>query len=563
MTLIDRAGDLLLRFRQSSLGGLSTGGISAALIGLYVSLSPSLLPRPWAMQGVISGVVLCLFYPVGVVVQWMVGKLVAAIDLEYSISDRARRFLSISWFLLAAGLYLAAQAISLSWQRDSASLVGAPEPGAGYVLGSLLITSVVFGLILLIYRGIHWAVTRAEELGRRVLPAAVSRALATLVVLLLAVVLVDRLVLANILRVAQQSSLVSNSTAPKGFSAPTSSLRSGGPRSAESWESLGTEGARFVASGPSAAEITAITGQPAVEPIRVYAGLGERTIKEVAEAVVAEMERTGAFQRAAIMLYTTTGTGWVNEWHPSAFEYIGGGDTAVAAMQYSRFPSGLALITDTESPRAAGRLLFEAVTAKVDQMPPNARPKIYVGGESLGAFGSQATFATPEALLADVEGAVWTGTPGFTPLHRALTADRMPGSTEVNPVIDNGLHVRFAANQAELVADQYARPLGPWAQTRIVYLQHPSDPVVWWSMSLLFESPDWIDEAPGSDVTGRMRFVPIATWLQVSADMVVATNVDHGHGHIYQDEVVPAWAGVLGQDPEADYAPIISAIRSA
>ncbi|WP_134325029.1 alpha/beta hydrolase [Cumulibacter soli] len=563
--LLRKAGDAVLRFEQSSFGGLSTGGIIAALLGLFASLSPSILPRPWVMQGIISGLVLTLFYPLGVLVEWIVRRIAGAIDFQYSISPGAKRVLSIGWFLLTAAVYLSAQAISLGWQRESAALVGAPEPGADYVLGSLLMTSLVFLVIMTIYRGIHWAVLRADTLGRRLLPAAVSRSLATLVVLVLAVVLVDRLVLVNIIQVAEQR----DGSPPEGVSAPTSSLRSGGPGSNESWASLGTEGAQFVSRGPTAAEISEVTGEPAIEPIRAYAGLGDYDsdqsvdadlLSAVADDVVGELERTGAFDRAAILVYTTTGTGWVNEWHAAAFEYLEGGDTAIAAMQYSRFPSALALLTDTQTPQLAGQLLYSAVADKLDDLPEDSRPKLYLGGESLGAFGGQSTFSTPQAQLAGVDGAVWSGTPGFTPLHSALTAERMPGSTEVNPVIDNGRHFRFAARQAELVADQYGRPLGPWLEPRVLYLQHPSDPVVWWSMDLLFNSPDWIDEPPGADVTGQVSFTPIATLLQISADMAVATNVDSGHGHVYHEELVPAWAAVLGQDPTEDYSKVEMAV---
>lgn len=562
MTVLTRTGDLVLQVQRRSIGGLSSGGVVSALFGLFASLTPSLLPRPWVMQGMISGLVVVAFYPVGVAAEWVARRIAAWIELDYSIAERARRLLSIGWFVLAVGLYLSAQAISLSWQRESARLVGAPEPGAGYVIGSLLVTTLVFLVILMAYRGIHWAVTHADRLGRKVLPAVLSRVLATAAVLVLVLVLVDRLVLAPIVQVAERSSLATDSSRPAGVDPPTSPLRSGSPASPESWKSLGTEGAMFVSRGPSAADITQLTGAQALEPIRVYAGLGKRSLQQVADAVVAEMDRTGAFERSAILIYTTTGTGWVNEWHASAFEYLGGGDTVVAAMQYSRFPSALALLADIETPRHAGRLLYETVTERIAELPAGSRPKVYLGGESLGAYGAQATFDTPEDLLAAVDGAVWSGTPGFTPLHQVLTAQRMPGSTAVNPVIDNGLHYRFAANQAELSADQFGRPLGPWQAPRVTYLQHPSDPVVWWDMSLFFGAPDWIEEPPGADVTGRIRFVPIATMLQVSADMAVAQDVRPGHGHVYQDELVPAWAGVLGLDPQVDYAAIIAEIRS-
>lgn len=560
--LLGAIGDRLVQLQQNKLRGLSTGGVITALIGLYASLMPSLLPRPWVIQGVISGLVLTAFYPMGVFVEWVLRKLAGWAELRYTISDRARHVITVGWFITIAVVYLGAQAISLSWQRESARLVGAPQPSNGYVLGSLAVMTLVFLVVLALYRGMHWLVSRADQLGRRMLPAAVSRVVATLVVLVLTVVLVDRLVLANILQVAERTSIATNNLAPEGMKAPTSALRTGGPGSSESWQSLGAEGAQFVSKGPDAAQITAVTGQPAQEPIRAYAGLGERSLPQVVEAVMGELERTGAFERSAILVYTTTGTGWVNEWHASAFEYLGAGDTAVAAMQYSTFPSALALLTDTQTPREAGQLLYAAVKDRIDQLPVAERPRLYVAGESLGAFGGNGAFSSPEKMLDGVDGAVWTGTPGFTPLHRTLTSNRLPGSTQVNPVVDNGLHFRFAANQDELSADQFGRPLGEWESPRVVYLQHPSDPVVWWSMGLLLNEPEWIDEHAGSDVTGQIRWVPIATLLQISADMAVATNVNIGHGHIYQDEVIPAWAGVLGQDADADYTDIIAAIRA-
>ena len=40
----------------------------------------------------------------------------------------------------------------------------------------------------------------------------------------------------------------------------------------------------------------------------------------------------------------------------------------------------------------------------------------------------------------------------------------------------------------------------PWDGTRVLYLHHASDPIVWWSPRLLFTEPDWIGEPPGTDV---------------------------------------------------------------
>ena len=40
---------------------------------------------------------------------------------------------------------------------------------------------------------------------------------------------------------------------------------------------------------------------------------------------------------------------------------------------------------------------------------------------------------------------------------------------------------------------------GPWEGTRVMFLQHPSDPIIWWSPDLLFSRPDWLIEPAGHD----------------------------------------------------------------
>ena len=55
-----------------------------------------------------------------------------------------------------------------------------------------------------------------------------------------------------------------------------------------------------------------------------------------------------------------------------------------------------------------------------------------------------------------------------------------------------------------------------------------------------------------------MQWIPIVTFLQVSADMAVAVDVPDGHGHVYVKDVANAWAAILraagldaGKDREA------------
>lgn len=554
-----------LAWRRDWLPGLSFTGSVLAIIAYAASFTPSLLPRPWLLQGVITALSMLSVYWIGVLIGWAAHAVGRWAQFEYTMRESARRVLTILWILLLVVLVIVVPAVSARWQTQTALRVGMPAQSLWNVVAAVATTAVILLVLFAVYRLVVGLNDWLAGLGRRRLPRPVAKTMAGAIILVVTALLVDQLVLRPVVRLVQDNAASTDAQIPSGATVPTSPYRSGSEQSDESWESLGAEGRAFVAAGPDADLIEQVTAQPALEPIRVYAGLdGGRTIEQVRDAVIDEMHRTGAFERSSILLYTTTGTGWVNEWVASAFEYLQNGDTAIAAMQYSTLPSPIALMADTSSPREAAELLHEAVRAEIDSMPEAERPKLYLAGESLGSYGANSAFATPDDLLENVDGALWTGTPGFTPLHRQLTDERQGGSTEVNPVIDNGLHYRFASNQDELTADQYGRALGPWEEPRVVYLQHPDDPVVWWSMSLALEQPDWLAEAGADDEDDSLlSYFPLVTFWQVTADMAVATDIPSGHGHQYHAEVVAAWAGVLGRDPRADYSATVAGIEES
>ncbi len=85
----------------------------------------------------------------------------------------------------------------------------------------------------------------------------------------------------------------------------------------------------------------------------------------------------------------------------------------------------------------------------------------------------------------------------------------------------------------------------------MLYLLHPSDPVVWWTPELMYARPTWLEERRGDDVVDAMRWIPFVTFWQVTADLPFATNVPDGHGHVYGSQYVDAWAHVL-QPPDWD-----------
>jgi uncharacterized membrane protein len=350
------------------------------------------------------------------------------------------------------------------------------------------------------------------------------------------------LLLNGLAALADRSFSVRNTTTAEGVGPPTSGLRSGGPGSLVSWESLGRQGRAITGTGPSAKEIAAFTGSPGTEPIRAYAGTVSATdVEERAELAVADLERAGGFDRANLLVATTTGSGWLDSGAIDSFEYLTGGDSAIVAMQYSYLPSWLSYLVDQKKAREAGRQLFDAVYDRWSKLPPADRPRLFVFGLSLGSFGGETAFSGEYDLRNRTAGALFAGPPNFNTLYREFTDHRDAGSREVEPVYKGGRTVRFTNDVAAGTPPTSAR----WNGTRVLYLQHPSDPIVWWSPRLIWDRPDWLGEPHGRDVLEAMIWIPVVTFWQVTVDLPLAAGVPAGHGHTYTRDFVDGWAAVL------------------
>jgi len=260
-----------------------------------------------------------------------------------------------------------------------------------------------------------------------------------------------------------------------------------------------------------------------MEPIRIYAGLASaKGAQAQANLAVKDLERAGAFQRKYLDVVTTTGSGWVDPALVDSFEYLTGGNCATVAIQYSYLPSWISYLVDKAKAEEAGR-------------------ELVVAGESLGSFGGEAGFTGANGMANTTDGILFAGPPNFNTLFRQFSDNRDPGSPEVQPIYQNGQIVRFANNASKSIPPTSQ----PWNGTRVLYLMHPSDPIVWWSPHLIFTPPDWISEPPGSDVLGTMFWMPLITFWQVTADLPFATGVPDGHGHRYSAEYVDGWNAVL------------------
>lgn len=538
--------------------GLSFLGVIAALAMYAVSVSPSLMARSWAWHAVASGILVACGYVAGVVVQNVAQLVIRLTGLTISASEPVELGFRIGIGALFALWWLYAVIQSYRRARKAAALVNMPGETFGeYLLGTA--GAVVVSWMLLRIVG---ALNRLCWMLIASLDAHMPRLAAIVVsmVILFAIMffLTSKVILRGGIGFFRRKAEQLNMRTARGIYQPVVPERSASPASSVTWESVGGQGRVFLGRGPSRLDIAQVCGGVAMEPIRVYSGMptGGSGIEQAAATVVAELHRTGAFDRAVILIAASTGSGWVDEWQVQPLEFLTRGNCATASLQYSYVPSALNWLTGLEPAQEASAALFAAVRAELDLMDEADRPALFVCGESLGAFASQSVFESFEDVLARVDGALWVGTPAFTPMHAALTAARHKGSPEVAPVVHNARRVRFVNEPSDLRTDLYGRELGPWGFPRVVYAQHPSDPVVWWTNKLIWTQPDWLRERAGRDVSLNVEFTRFATYIQVLADLPVAGTAPGGHGHTYHEDLIPLWRGILGFDRLFDEAPV-------
>ena len=380
-----------------------------------------------AVQGAVSGVALALGYGIGAG-----GSSLWHYLQIPTLSGRARRVvLAVLVGVIVLAVVLA-QWRFVGWQNDQRRLFGMQpiSPAAWPVLAA--VTLLVATLLLVVGRVLRLLFRTTIRRFRRRLPERLANVLGVAVALLLVWGLVSGVLVrgfwagANAMFAPQD--LVSKSGVEQ---APTSALRTGGPGSTISWDSLGREGRSFVVLGPTVDDLQQSSpGSPVKEPIRVYAGLDSAdTVQARADVVLRELQRTGAFSRTVLVLATTTGSGFIQPGGIDPVEYLWHGDTAVAGVQYSYLPSWLSLLADQANVQQASQSVFQTVYRYWSTLPADTRPRLYLYGLSLGSFGVQSVLTNIVLLNQPISGALMVGPPFVNELHQRLTAQRDARST--------------------------------------------------------------------------------------------------------------------------------------
>ncbi len=507
----------------------------------WYSLTPTLIPRSVGSQVVISGVCLAVGYGIGTGVESSLRHL--------GIAERLPRIRFVWPAVAAAGLVVGCLGGVMwrRWQDDQRRIM---ESGAGDRSDAIVAVggSVVLAILLvLLARAIRRGVGVLRRWFDRRMPERLATPPVFAVVAVVTFGLIGVLAFEGITAAVRSTYSAENDTTTPGLVAPTSSAVSGSSESLVAWETLGRTGRDFVAGVSTKDELRAFSGTDAVvEPVRAYVGLQSApTMRERTDLAVRELERAGGFERKVLAVWVPTGSGWVIEEAAKALEQMHRGDTAIVAAQYSFLPSLFAVFIKPGLAIEAGTQLINAVTARWSQLPPDRRPKLLLFAKSLGTGGLEAPFAAVDAassianLTARVDGALIVGAKHANPIHRQVTAARESRSPVWQPVYDDGRTVRFVTRDPR--QPELAEAPGP----RIVYLQHPSDPVTFWGLDALWRPPEWMDRPRGFDVPGAARWFPLVSSVQSVADLIDQLEPPPGFGHVFSTDYVNGWAQVL------------------
>ncbi len=515
---------------------LCGAGLVLGMLFVVASLTPSLVPRSPAFQGTLSGLCFSVGYGCGVLLR----RLWRALGWA-ELQGAARPWLLGSLLLLCLVAMAAALWWEAGWQNRLRALMQMPPNDGSSPLKIALTAVLVFALVLLLARIFKAIKNRlASRLARRI-PAPTAALLAVCMTVLLVWMLGNGVLVRAALNMLDKSYSELDARMEEELPQPTDALKSGGPGSLLQWSHLGRQGRRMVANGPDRAQIEALTGRAAKEPLRVYVGLGSApTPQDRAKLALAELQRIGAFDRANLVIATPTGTGWIDSNGQQALEYVMQGDVATVSVQYSYFASGIALLTDPDYGAQTARAVFNAVYGHWHSLPKDQRPRLYLQGLSLGALNSDLSHDLLQVISDPYHGALWVGAPFLVPTWRNLTAARNPGSPAWLPRVGDGSVVRFTAQHNHLNEGH-----APWGNHRVVFLQYASDAITFFDPHALWRRPDWMQAPMGPDVSPEMQWIPVVSFMQLAFDLIFSDSPPTGYGHVYAfDHYADAWVSL-------------------
>jgi hypothetical protein len=312
-----------------------------------------------------------------------------------------------------------------------------------------------------------------------------------------------------------------------------------------SWEKLGIQGRRFLSGGRSARQIEGITGRPAKEPMRFYAGLlhgdPQERVDRLLKGLVTKQNDAGetGMDQAVILLEMPAGSGFNDPGIAATVETLADGSCATVSAQYNNRPSWLSIIE-----KETGAYMFERLLVGINKLRQERAakgqsvPKLMVMGESLGSRLMDRTLREHKYDIQDpkslyfIDNFLLTGLPGGADLNEDLFGDlhyvngRMDSPKGPFAMVNASVDIAELGPPTEYVIANNAGDLVP-------NMPDPSmpDPVSMMGKfsAWLFKPSDWAEGA---------SFTPIVSKWKLLKDGPKATHPPPGvwdsSGHNYR-----------------------------
>ncbi|HEY4191497.1 MAG TPA: alpha/beta-hydrolase family protein, partial [Mesorhizobium sp.] len=461
----------------------SMTGLLLGTLFFAASLTPTLIPRNYLTQGVLSGLSTAAGYGLGFFLRWLWRYLELP---EFPARTQKTSKICAALACLAVALVFLWRAAG--WQNSIRHLMYLDPVDSAHPFEVGAIAILAFMALVALARLFYLVLDFISGQLARFVPRRISYVVGTAAAILLFWSAANGLIFRYGLRALDSSfQRVDAMMAPE-TRQPDDPARTGSAASLVRWQDLGRMGRSYIASGPTAADIGKFTGKPATEPVRVYVGLASgETAMDRARLALEELKRAGGFERSALVIITPTGTGWVDEQAIDPIEFLHNGDVASVGAQYSYLASWMSLLVEPGYGAEQSRALFSEVYGYWHTLPRDKRPKLYLFGLSLGSLSTELSNELFEVLGDPYQGALLSGPPFASRIWRSLTDRREKGTPEWLPRFRDGSYVRFTAQK-----DALDIPGARWGPLRVVYLQYASDPITFFEPRSFYRRPDWM-----------------------------------------------------------------------
>jgi uncharacterized membrane protein len=263
--------------------------VAVGLAFWWLSLTPTLIPRPWLIQAVISALALVIGYAIGSVLG----------SLAHRLLERAGRTPGTStarwgWIVLGAAWLIGGVVGAVQWtgwQNDQRDFMGMPPVGWSDAALVGVVSLAVAVVLVIVSRAIGRLVGALNGLIGRRLPSLPS-APVTALVLVVGLAIVGGLALRGVTVVANDIFAATDTETHEGVVQPELATMSGSSASLVEWDTLGRWGRYFAGMAVTIEELEAFHGADVevTQPVRAYVGVQSAdSMEERADLAVREL----------------------------------------------------------------------------------------------------------------------------------------------------------------------------------------------------------------------------------------------------------------------------------